>query len=375
LTLKQSSGGTLNLSGSFLDIKQQALTANTNGTVNISKPLNSSFTAGGTLIKQGGGTLLLSNIANNYTGTSNSSLNANGTQIAAGTLAIAADLSLGLAPGGAYNNLQFTGSGTLRSDAAISLNANRNISIASGATASFDSNGNTFTINGIVNGGGGLVEKKGAGTVIFAGTNTYTGTTSVSVGVLAVNGSLANTSTTVSGTGTLQGSGSTSGTVNISSGGTLASGANGIESFATGALSLASGSTFAYEVNKDAAATVAGDLTAITGGFNISTGAILTLAELGIGSWTIGEKLTLAGYSGAWNNGLFNYNSSSLADDSTFSFSGTSWLFNYNDAVKGTNFASELTGGSFMTMTVIPEPSAVLLGGIGMLALLRRRRI
>ncbi|MBL9130577.1 MAG: autotransporter-associated beta strand repeat-containing protein, partial [Verrucomicrobiaceae bacterium] len=76
LTVKQAAGGSLNLTGSFLDVKQQTLTVEAAGSVDVSKPLNSSFGAGGMLIKQGAGTLTLSNASNNYTGTNNTTLNA-----------------------------------------------------------------------------------------------------------------------------------------------------------------------------------------------------------------------------------------------------------------------------------------------------------
>jgi hypothetical protein len=102
--------------------------------------------------------------------------------------------------------------------------------------------------------------------------------------------------------------------------------------------------------------------------------AVLTISELGTGSWTLGEKLTLISYSGLWNGGLFNYGGT-LADDSTIAFSGMDWSFNYNDTTAGTNYTGDLTGIRYVTMTAIPEPNvAALIGGLGTLALLRRRR-
>jgi fibronectin-binding autotransporter adhesin len=224
--------------------------------------------------------------------------------------------------------------------------------------------------------GGGIVSvnKTDASTWVLSGTNTYTGATNVTGGVLAVNGSLANTTTTVGTGATLGGSGSIGGSVTVQGGGTLAAG-NSIESLSSGALSLEALSTFAYEIDNDAAANVAGDLTAVTGNLTIDLGNTvnLTLGELGSGLWVIGEKLTLISYSGTWNGGLFNYGGT-LADDSTLTFSGMEWLFNYNDTAAGTNYTGDLTGSRFVTMTAIPEPSAALLGGLGLLALLRRRR-
>ncbi len=235
---------------------------------------------------------------------------------------------------------------------------------------------------------GMTLTKTGAGTQTLTGTNTHTGSTTVSAGVLAVNGSLANTSTTtVSGTGTLKGSGSINSSVTISSGGTLASGTS-IESLAVaGNLSFTTASAFEYELNKDAAANEAGDLTAVAGSLSLAGTVTLNLVEAGIGSWELGtplgdhfgitpaDKLTLISYDGTWNGGMFTYLGNLLLDDTYFMLNGQQWLFNYNDTDAGINYTGDLGSATrFVTITV-PEPNvAALLGGLGVIALLRRRR-
>ena len=57
-------------------------------------------------------------------------------------------------------------------------------------------------------------------------------------------------------------------------------------------------------------------------------------------------------------------------------FSNTS-AFGYNDTTGGSNFTGDQASGTnarFVTMTLIPEPSAFLLTSLSAIALLRRRR-
>ena len=133
-----------------------------------------------------------------------------------------------------------------------------------------------------------------------------------------------------------------------------------------------SGSTFAYELDSN---TLDGDLLYSSGTLDLVGGSQLTLTELASGTLAGGNKLTLISYTGAWNNGLFEYLGSALADDSIITLGTNQWVFNYNDSIGGGNFTTDQTGATgFVTITVIPEPAAAFLGGIGMLALLRRRR-
>ncbi len=361
------------------------------GALNVEVPLTMGASG---LTKTGAGTLVLKG-ANTYTGFNyinagmvqfakqTSLYNNNTANWTAAKIVVQNGATLAFNVGG-------TGEFTTTDVATLVTNLASSASngMLAGSNFGFDTSnasGGTFTIadviadtTGTTGGARGLI-KLGSGKLVLTNTSNYTGATTVSGGILAVNGSLTATSgVTVANTATLQGSGTISSSVTIQNGGTLATG-NSIESLATGALSLNSGSTFAYEMNNNVAAGVAGDLTAVTGGLTLALDnlAVLTLSELGAGSWTIGEKLTLISYTGTWNGGLFSYSSSTLADDSTFNFSGIDWTFNYNDTSAGSNYTGDLTLGKYVTMTAvapIPEPGVALLSALGVLGLLLRRR-
>ena len=245
-----------------------------------------------------------------------------------------------------------TGDGTVTTSASGSLNLN----IASGS--------NTFA--GGIGGAGGLT-KSGNGTLFLSGSNGLTGTTAVSAGTLRVNGSVGGDATVASGA-TLGGTGTISGAVNVT--GVLSPGAS-IESLAVGSTSFNTGSTFEWEFNSSS---LTADLLDVTGALNLTGTVGLNLIDLASSSLAIteGTKFSLISYTGSWNSGTF----SGYADDSVFKIGVNDWKINYNDITGGSNFASEQSGANgFVTLTVVPEPSAAalaLLAG-GLLATRRRR--
>jgi autotransporter-associated beta strand protein len=248
---------------------------------------------------------------------------------------------------------------------------------ATGGSMQLNFAGTTTFSNGVTGSAG--ITKTGTGTVILENTSNYSGATTVSGGALVINGST-NSNTTVANSATLRGDGVIAGSVTIESGGTLAAGGSGIQSLATGELTLLAGSMFVYELNSDAAPTAAGDLLAVTGDLNLNsdtnplTQAILDLSGNGLSGWTYGEKLTLISYTGDWDGGLFSYLSNTLNDGDTISFGGINWIFDYDDTSAGTNFTGDLTSLNRVTMLAVPETSTTLLGVLGVLALIRRRR-
>ena len=213
--------------------------------------------------------------------------------------------------------------------------------------------------------------KVGAGTLTLSGASTFTGATTVSAGSLLVNGSLGNSAVSVTG-GTLGGSGAIAGAVAVSA--TLSPG-NSIESLSTGSLTMASGSSYVFEVANNSS--TGADLVAVNGTLSLTDVSLdfdaASIAAFASGSWMGGNKITLISYSGTGITSGFD----GYADDASYFFGSNEWTFNYNDTMPGINFSSDATANGqdrFVTMTLVPEPGAALLGGLGILALLRRRR-
>jgi autotransporter-associated beta strand protein len=329
--------------------------------------LNGTISGNGGLTFSGPGTLALA-AANTFTGDTRVSSGTlslkDSNALASSTLNMASSdtgtVSFGLAGNNTYNIGGITGS--------------NNLAIGSNVLSVGAKNENS-TYSGQISGTGSLT-KSGTGKLIISGSNTYTGATAVNNGSLAVNGSLDNTAVSVGSNATLQGSGSIGGSVTITSSGTLSAG-NSIESLAMGTLTLQAGSNFIQEVDSSATAGTQADLVVVNGDLNIANGTVsLTITDLfASGSWVNDTKFAMINYSGAWNGGLFSMNDDVLEDDSNIIIAdGKGWRINYNDTTGGTNYSSEQTLSKFVTLTAVPEPTVVTLGGLGALLLLRRRR-
>jgi autotransporter-associated beta strand protein len=188
------------------------------------------------------------------------------------------------------------------------------------------------SFTGAISGSGGLT-KVGANKLTLSGTNTYAGATTIEAGTLYVTGALSNSAVTVGANGTIGSNGSAGGLANgltINAGGNLDLTGATINTNSTGVLSLTGGSltlgalTFQDLVGWDWLNAAEGTYELIDGSFSINWGSTVYLSEATAYDFGNGKK----GY---------------------------------------------FTSGSLQAV-IIPEPSAALLGGLGLLALLRRRR-
>ena len=213
-----------------------------------------------TLTKTGTGTLTLSG-ANTYTGA---------TTVSAGVLQAAAPNSFSassaftVATGatvdlGGFDQIigSLAGAGTVTNSAAMAA------ALAAGASNS------STSFSGVIQDGAAkaLLKKIGTGMLTLLGTNTYTGATIVTAGVLDVEGSIASSSmTTVNSTAKLTGAG-TVGDVTVANGGIFAPGtAPGTSMTVNGNLALQSGAQYLVQFNRSASSSANVNGSAAIGG-------------------------------------------------------------------------------------------------------------
>ncbi|QTN32068.1 autotransporter-associated beta strand repeat-containing protein [Akkermansiaceae bacterium] len=359
-TAKRILGGT-NLNG-------HQLTYNSSNTPTNGSLLNhGSITGTGDIVKDGTGRVTLSSGTgdNTYTGS---------TTVKNGILAMGSATALG----NVNNQLTVNTGGTLdMSNQSLTVG---NLTGTGGVITSTHTSGTrTLTIGSGNAGGGnfqGVIEngttgsttaltKTGNGTITLSGNNSYTGATNVNAGSLIINGnsSTATGLVSVAAAGTLGGSGTVGGATTIN--GNLRPGTSpGVLSFSN-SLALASTSTTTFEIDGVTRGT---DYDGVNVGTTLGLGGALVFD---IGAILSSTTFNLFDVTGATSGDFSAVSLTGLYGTQSFTNNLGVWTTTTNAGNEVWTF-TQSTGD--LNLAVIPEPSAALLGGLGFLALLRRRR-
>lgn len=271
-----------------------------------------------------------------------------------------------------------------------------------GSTRTLTTNGTAaLTLNGVIS--NGSLTKAGTGTLVLGGANDYNGLTTVSAGTLqlAATGSIASSSgvnlttstakfnvttanftlaaaQTLGGVGTVENTGRT-----FTANGILAPGNSpGTLSVDGGTFALGVGGDYNFQILDAAGAAGTGYDTV-----NLVNGATLDLSSLTAASYAINLSSLLSIGPDAPGNASNFVNTQSYTWTLFATASSLFSSFNAGDfIINAAGFANALGGGAFsvgladgdtdlvLNFTPVPEPRAALLGGLGLLMLLRRRR-
>jgi hypothetical protein len=324
-------------------------------------------------------------------GQSSGSATTSGTSIInldGGTLSIGS-ITVGATGGVAAYNVNFNGGALKATQSTTSfMAASSQLTtkvLAGGAV--FDTNGFNITVaqaltSGTTNDGG--LTKQGTGTLSLTGVNTYTGATAIKSGSLALGASSNISNTLVLGgvgglTGTLdvtlKGLGANYAQTNISGNGTILTNAGTVTAsglvtpgFSAGLLTVTGNFTLAGTASTQME--IAGN-----GGV---AGTDFDYIDVS-GVLAYGGALTISGYNGydltqTGTYDLFGFTSNS-GDFTSVTVNSIS-LTKSGEIWSSSQFTFDESNGAF-TVNAVPEPStyALLVGGLGMLGLLRRKML
>ena len=316
----------------------------TAGTLTISGNISQGTTpAGGMFIRGGAGTGIITGNINLGTGAVNktdagtweiqsSGHTWGGTSIGVGTLrlgttnALPTTTSVNIGQSDSNNaTLDLNGSNQTLAGLTANLGTGgtKQVTSATAATLTVNNSGSN-TYAGVLAGSVALT-KTNSGTLTLSGTSTHSGPTLVSAGTLLVSGQLGSSDVTVEGGATFGGTGTIGGDLAFDAG------------------------SFLHIADLNDALTVSGTITFGTG-FGIAN-----LTNIDWDSLDLDTPYTL------------------LSTTQTFSSSDISNFGLANASAVGTGRLAYFQNGS-LQLVVIPEPGAALLGGLGGLLLLRRRR-
>jgi autotransporter-associated beta strand protein len=330
----------------------------TNGNFDISGGATAAFSAGAN-IASGTPTVTINQMrSQGGSSTGTATINATGVNVSIGSLSATR-------PGADFWGLGGTSTGTALTSL-TDLGRTNAVVFNPGRTVGLDiaDSGNTFTVGQVLNQTTGGFTKTGAGTAILSQTNTYTGATTVSAGKLIVNGSVSTSITTVQTGATLGGTG-TVGALTIQAGGTHAPGNSpGIQPVGN----YTQNGTLAIELNGLTAGTQH-DRVDVTGTVDI-TGSTLSLSSMSYVAASNDLIFILLNDGSDAITGTFT----GLAEGASVGLIG-GLEFNITYLANGDSMGSpSFIGGNDIALKAIPEPSTALLGVLGLLAILRRRR-
>jgi autotransporter-associated beta strand protein len=388
-----SGNGALQLGASFNTARNYVVNSGVTATVDTQaySQTNSGIISGlGGIAKSGAGTLVL-NGANTYYG---------GTVINNGTVQMGNASALG------------DNSGSLTMNGGV-LDLNKydltvtGISGSNGAAITNSAIGtSTLTVSGMANStysgalnNGGInkvlaLAKYGIGELTLTGANTYTGATTISSGKLNVDGSLAAASAVNIASGASLGG---HGTVGALSGAGLVTPGNSPGILTAASVDPSSDLSFAFEftlantdpIYSDAASSGNDilhltDVTPFLTDLGVNNTISVYLSDITNGSTYLGgffTSLSAADLLTAVKNANLVYyvkdtNGTIGFNNNTYSLLSNSQVTLATVDIASANFASGTVGGSELEFTVVPEPAtwSMLIGGMGMMALVQRMR-